>query len=234
MSNSNHNPELTPAPHPDPVAAIQPDAPDFVETPEIAPLSSEKESLPMWLYLVCGFALFMAGSSFTGFGSFGRGLYDQGPGGVAMVNPGDQPPPDDTNPMAMGKKVYSGSCANCHQGTGMGQPGTYPPLVESPYVVGSKDRLAAILLKGLQGSVTVKGATYGTTVMPAQETLLTPDKIANLMTYIRGSWGNTANAVTPDEVTSAKAKFASHAAAWSEADLLKIAPDGPDPTDKKP
>ncbi len=53
------------------------------------------------------------------------------------------------------------------------------------------------------------------------------------MTYIRASWGNTANAVTTEEVTSAQAKFASHSGPWSEADLLKIAPNGPDPTDKK-
>ena len=60
------------------------------------------------------------------------------------------------------------------------------------------------------------------------------EKIANLMTYLRGSWGNTAGPVTVDEVTAAKTKFASHAAAFTEAELLQIAPHGPDPTDKKP
>jgi mono/diheme cytochrome c family protein len=107
-------------------------------------------------------------------------------------------------------------------------------LVGSEYVLGSKERLAAILLKGLQGPLTVAGGSFGTQAMPAQETILTPEKIADLMTYLRGSWGNTANAVTTDEVNAAKTKFASQSAAWTEAELLKIAPNGPDPSDKKP
>jgi len=234
MSNTNnHNPELQPPPHPDPVAAIQPDAPDFVETPEVAPLSSEKESLPMWLYLVCGFALFMAGSSFTGFSSIGRGLYDQGPGGPTLASSKTQDVVEDTNPMVVGKKIYGGKCANCHQPTGEGQPGKYPPLVDSPWVIGSKTRLAAILLKGIDGPLNVKDACYTGQVMPAQETLLNPEQMVNLMTYIRGSWGNTANAATADDVSQAKTKFGSQTTSWTEAGLLGIAPHGPDPSDKK-
>ena len=228
MSNTNnHNPELTPAPHPDPVAAIQPDAPDFVETPEVAPLSLEREPLPIWLYLVCGVALFLAGSSFTGFGIFGRDLLDQGPGGPVLAGASQAMAQAPATPMDLGKKIYGGNCANCHQSSGEGAPGSYPPLPGSEYVLGSKERLAAILLKGDSGPITVKGATFGTQVMPAQETLLTPEKIANLMTYIRGSWGNSAGSVTADEVNAAKTKFTSHAAAFTEAELLKIAPHGP-------
>jgi hypothetical protein len=69
--------------------------------------------------------------------------------------------------------------------------------------------------------------------MPAQETVLSPDKIANVMTYIRKSFGNTANEVTEADVTAAQAKFASKKDAYCEADLMKIAPHGPDPSDKK-
>ena len=69
--------------------------------------------------------------------------------------------------MALGKKVYGNNCANCHQATGVGQPGSYPSLVGSEWVLGSKERLAAILLKGVQGPLNVKDATYGTMVMPA-------------------------------------------------------------------
>jgi hypothetical protein len=70
--------------------------------------------------------------------------------------------------------------------------------------------------------------------MPAQEGTLTPEKLADLMTYIRGTWGNTDNAVSVDEVNTAKTKYASRSTAWTEAELLKIAPHGPDPSDKKP
>ena len=232
--SSYHNPHAESPPTPSGDDAIQPNAPDFVETPEVAPLSPEREPLPPWLYLLCGFALFLAGSSFTGFGIFGQGLLDQGPGGPVLANASQAAAEAPATPMDLGKKVYGGNCANCHQGTGEGQPGRYPPLPGSEYVLGSKERLAAILLKGLQGPVTVKGASFGTDVMPAQESLLTPEKIADLMTYLRGSWGNTAGPVTAAEVTAAKTKFASRTDAWTEADLLKIAPNGPDPSDKKP
>jgi len=230
---SNQNPHVESPPTPSGNDAIQPNAPDFIETAEVAPLSAEREPLPVWLYLLCGFALFLAGSSFTGLGSFGQGLLDQGPGGPVHVGGAATATAAPLNPMQQGKKIYDGNCASCHQASGVGSPGSYPPLAGSEYVVGSKERLAAVLLKGLQGPVTVKGASFGTMVMPAQESVLTPEKIADLMTYLRGSWGNAANAVTADEVNAAKTKFASRTSAWTEPDLLKIAPHGPDPSDKK-
>jgi mono/diheme cytochrome c family protein len=230
---SHQNPQVESPPPPSGNDAIQPKAPDFIETPEVAPLSDEREPLPVWLYLLCGFALFLVGSSFTGFGIFGRDYLDQGPGApVASASQAVAEAP--ATPMDIGKKLYGGNCANCHQASGEGQPGSYPPLAGSEWVGGSKERLAAILLKGVQGPLTVKGASFGTMVMPAQETILTPEKIADLMTYIRASWGNTNNAATEAEVTAAKAKFASRTTAWTEADLLKIAPHGLDPSDKKP
>ena len=230
MSHQNPGVESPTPPHPD--EALQPDSPDFKEMPPVPALSEEREPVPTWLYILCGIILFLAGSSFTGFQIFGRGMLDQGPGGPTLASASAQVEAPAT-PMDLGKKVYSGNCANCHQATGEGQPGSYPPLVKSEWVLGSKLRLAAILLKGVQGPLHVGDACYTTQVMPAQEASLTPEKIANLMTYIRGSWGNTAGPVAVDEVNAAKTKFASRTSAWAEADLLQIAPHGPDPTDKK-
>jgi len=229
---STHNPELQPPHQPAGSEAIQPGAPDFVETPEPMVVLSVHEQIPLWLYVVCAFALFMAGSSFTGFGSFGLGLYDQGMGGASLGSTSQEAlaPP---TPLELGKKVYGNNCASCHQPTGEGQPGKYPPVAGSEWVVGSKERLAAIILHGLTGPVTVKGASFGTDQMAAWQTVLTSDQIANVMTYLRGTWGNTGGPVTPAEVDAAKAKFASQTAAYGEADLLKIAPHGADPTDAK-
>jgi mono/diheme cytochrome c family protein len=231
---SHQNPQVESPTPPSGDDAIQPNAPDFIETPEVPALSTERESLPIWLYLLCGFALFLAGSSFTGFGIFGRDMLDQGPGGPVLASSSQTAVEAPATPMDLGKKIYGGNCASCHQASGAGEPGSYPPLDGSEWVLGSKERLAAILLKGLQGPLTVKGGSFGTSVMPAQEAVLTPEKIANLMTYLRGAWGNKAGPVTVDEVNAAKAKFASHSAAFTEPELLKIAPHGPDPTDKKP
>src|SRR5271170_5816230 len=103
---SHQNPHVESPPTPSGDDAIQPNAPDFIETPEVAPLSTEREPLPVWLYLICGFALFMAGSSFTGFEIFGQGLYDQGPGGPTLAGSSSTAAPEVTDPLVLGKKVY--------------------------------------------------------------------------------------------------------------------------------
>jgi mono/diheme cytochrome c family protein len=229
---SHENPDLISPQPPDPHEAIQPNSPDFRETPDIAPFSDLREHFPVWLYLICGFALFLAGSSFTGFQTFGRGMLDQGPGGPVASAAGTQVEAPLT-PAQIGAKVYGQNCASCHQASGAGQPGMYPPLAGSEWVLGSKQRLAAILLKGLQGPLTVSGGSYGAQVMPAWETSIPPDKLAALLTYLRASWGNTAGPVTEDEITAAKTKFGAQNGAYTQEQLLGIAPNGPDPTDKK-
>jgi mono/diheme cytochrome c family protein len=230
---SNENPDLISPRVPDPHEAIQPQSPDFRETPDIEPFSDLREHFPVWLYIICGVALFLAGSSFTGFQTFGRDMLDQGPGGPIASSSAVVEKP--LTPAEIGAKVYSQNCASCHQGSGNGQAGVYPPMAGSEYVLGSKLRLAAILLKGVQGPLTVKGASYGTTVMPSWEATITPDKLAALLTYLRGNtqWGNNAGPVTEDEINAAKTKFAAQKSPYTEAQLLAIAPNGPDPTDKK-
>jgi len=218
---SNENPELISPRVPDPHEAIQPNSPDFRETPDIEPFSDLREHFPVWLYLVGGLALFLAGSSFTGFQTFGRGLLDQGPGGpVATV--GTQQAEVPLTPAQLGAKIYGQNCASCHQATGVGQPGAYPPLPGSEWVLGSKIRLTAILLKGLQGPLTVKGGSYGAMVMPGWEQSIPPEKLADLLTYLRTSWGNTASAVTEDDINAAKTKLGAHAAAYTSDELQAL------------
>lgn len=228
MSHANPGVESPQPPHPD--EALQPDSPDFKEMPHVPALSEEREHIPVWLIVICGAILFLSGSSFTGFQIFGRDMLDQGPGGpVASTSAVVEAP---ATPMDLGKKIYGNSCASCHLGDGNGSPGKYPPLGGSEWVNGSKERLIAILLKGVEGPLNVKGSTYTTMVMPGQEGAMTPEKIANVLTYIRASWGNTDGPITGEEVSKAKTKFASRGNAFNEADLLQIAPHGPDPTDK--
>jgi mono/diheme cytochrome c family protein len=215
---SNENPGLISPTPPDPHEAIQPQSPDFRETPDIPPFADLREHFPAWLYIVCGVALFLAGSSFTGFETFGRGMIDQGAGG-AMQQQGGEVAEAPLTPAQQGGKVYGQNCASCHQASGAGQPGAYPPLVGSEYVLGSKQRLAAILLKGLQGPLTVNGGSYGTQVMPGWETSIAPDKMADLMTYLRSQWGNTGSAVTEDDINAAKTKYGSHSSAFTEQEL---------------
>jgi mono/diheme cytochrome c family protein len=99
---------------------------------------------------------------------------------------------------AKGQAVYTQNCASCHQANGAGQAGVFPPLAGNPYVVGPPKAVIHTLLYGLQGAQ-VEGKTYGAQ-MPAWKGNLTNADIANVITYIRSSWGNKAAAVTEADV----------------------------------
>jgi mono/diheme cytochrome c family protein len=102
-----------------------------------------------------------------------------------------------------GGKVYSTNCSTCHQATGKGQPGAFPPLAGNAVVTGPADKVIHIVKNGLTGKISVNGATYNGQ-MPAWKGTLNDNDIAAVITYIRGSWGNKAGAVTPAQVKSTK------------------------------
>ncbi|MGI8605258.1 MAG: c-type cytochrome [Verrucomicrobiales bacterium] len=107
------------------------------------------------------------------------------------------------DPLVEGAKVYKSVCTNCHQINGLGVPGQYPPLDGSEWVIGSDERLAAIVSYGMTGPVTVKGQTFGAAVMPPHKPpTISSKKLAYVMTYIRNSWGNKAAPVSPEGVDS--------------------------------
>jgi mono/diheme cytochrome c family protein len=98
-----------------------------------------------------------------------------------------------------GAPIYAAKCAACHQASGKGVSGVFPPLAASEWVVGSPERLVQILLHGVSGSIVVKGNTYNG-VMPAFGNL-SDAELAALSTHLRTQWGNAASEVQPDFVT---------------------------------
>ena len=100
-----------------------------------------------------------------------------------------------------GKRLFTTICAACHQPTGQGIPGRFPPLAGSDFLNSDKDRAIKILVNGLQGEVTVNGQTFNNT-MPRFP--LTDDDIANALTYVYNSFGNSGKEVTPREVNAAR------------------------------
>ena len=108
--------------------------------------------------------------------------------------------------MELGKSLYDkpGSCTNCHQPTGAGLPGVFPPLAGSEWVNGPAENMIRIHLRGLQGPITVKGVEYGQAVSmaPVPEVIFpsTNENVAAVLTYVRNSWGNTGSEVTPEMV----------------------------------
>jgi mono/diheme cytochrome c family protein len=122
-----------------------------------------------------------------------------------------------------GQPIYLQTCIACHQPTGMGLPGAFPPLGGSEYATGNPRRMVAMMLKGLQGPLTVKGVTYNNIMLALdlQFPILKDDaKVADVVNYVRNSFGNTsAEAVTPALVTEVRAKWASKATPFTEAEV---------------
>jgi mono/diheme cytochrome c family protein len=120
----------------------------------------------------------------------------------------------------MGKMLYSGVCAACHQPHGLGVEGLAPPLADSEWVLGSEQRLARILLHGLTGEIRVKGRPYRLD-MPALG-LFTDDQIASVLTYVRREWDHTANPVEPETIKSIRAATSGRTEGWRQEELLSL------------
>ena len=129
------------------------------------------------------------------------------------------------DPMVAGKRLYDTTCIACHQGTGGGVPGVYPPLVNSDWVTGDEDRVIRVLLHGLTGPIEVAGQTYGVAAMPAFGAGSTynwnDERISWVLTYIRNSWGNEASAITAEQV-AAVAAAGERSSEWTVEELLAL------------
>lgn len=125
--------------------------------------------------------------------------------------------------MKKGATTYA-LCGGCHQGSGMGVPGQFPPLVGSEIVLEGTERLTRIVLHGLVGPVTVKGVGYNTPGgMPGQGAVLSDGDIANVITYIRNTWGNEGSMVTKEMVTKVRDTEKARTTQWTMAEMAKYA-----------
>lgn len=110
-----------------------------------------------------------------------------------------------------GAALYARTCVACHQMTGQGVPGAFPPLDGSPYVVGDKvERLAAIMIYGLSGPINVNGIVY-TSAMPPLGATLKDEEFAAIASYVRSSWSNKASAVDTEVFAAVRKKYGTRA-----------------------
>jgi mono/diheme cytochrome c family protein len=201
------------------------------------------EPLSIWLIAVYGLAIFFGGAYLGRFsGNFsGDGLDPLG-GAPRPKKLGPNGPSEQTTELSQadrGKKIFSANCAVCHQPNGLGAAGQgYPPLAGSEIVNGGSRRPAMIVLKGLQGPITVKGMQFGTAVMQPWDKTLTDAKIADVLTYIRQEWGNKGGPVSTAQITALRKELASHPNSFVEADIHAVPEDaelpGGEPSGAKP
>lgn len=101
--------------------------------------------------------------------------------------------------MARGKVVYETYCLACHQIDGSGVPHLNPPLIKTSFVLGDAAVPINIVLKGLNEEIEINGNYYSNPMPPLGE-VLKDEEIADVLTYVRNSFGNNASAVTAVEV----------------------------------
>lgn len=130
-------------------------------------------------------------------------------GGAIQSMPKDNGKPEEIKAvgleekMKFGKDIYASNCLACHQATGTGIEGAFPPLAKSDYLNADVDRAIDIVLHGKTGEITVNGKKYNS-VMTAQA--LSDEEVSNVLTYVYNSWGNSKKEVTPEMVKSVRNK----------------------------
>ena len=139
--------------------------------------------------------------------------------------------------ISSGKEIYmkaapgGGLCFTCHQPTGLGLPGQFPPLAGSDWVLGDKERLIKISINGLMGEIEVNGVKYNNVMAPPgiPPGSLTDSQIADVLTYIRNEWGNSASAVSASEVAVVRAATKDRGAMqmWTAAELSSSSQPAP-------
>ncbi|NCU04638.1 MAG: cytochrome c [Chitinophagaceae bacterium] len=95
-----------------------------------------------------------------------------------------------------GKTVYETNCMSCHMPEGTGLEGTFPPLAKSKNLA-DKNRMIKVILQGMKGPLKVNGVTYESQMVGVS---LADKEVADVLNYIRNSWGNKYPAVLPKDI----------------------------------
>ncbi|NMM28768.1 MAG: c-type cytochrome [Glaciimonas sp.] len=118
-----------------------------------------------------------------------------------------------------GAQIYAAQCVACHQASGTGLPGVFPPLAASEWVAGKASVIAQILLHGISGSLTVKGVVYNGQ-MPAFKDKLNDAEIGAVLTHIRSNFGNAAGKVDAALVKTEREASKDRKQSWNGDDEL--------------
>ncbi len=106
-----------------------------------------------------------------------------------------------------GQAAYLANCAACHQPTGVGLPGAFPPLAGSDYLTDQgPTKVVESILRGLSGKLVVNGVEYNN-VMPAMSHLSDAD-VANIVTYVYNAWDNDGGEISAADVAKARQSLA--------------------------
>jgi mono/diheme cytochrome c family protein len=182
-----------------------------------------RSHVPMWILLALLALLYLGGIYFDHHsGWFDQQVYS--PYANAAMLESYQPKSGAAAARAQGKKIFEAICGTCHGVDGLGKPGQAPPLAGSEWVnAKGHNRLAHIPLAGISGTLSVAGKDWNLP-MAAMGAALSDADLANVLTYIRSSWGNKAGEVTADDIKAVRASMGARPQPVT-AETLKAMPE---------
>lgn len=192
----------------------------YCATTEAEPTAAPT-TVPMWL-IVATFVLLFLGAWYFDLrgGWFAPKVYAPY---VSLANLEQfQPPKSGEEWRPRGKALFDANCALCHNTDGSGKPGQAPPLAGSEWVVTTGvNRLIHIPLVGLAGPIKVMGQEWNLN-MAAMGAAYSDEQLADVLSYIRNSWGNKASVVTPEQVKKVRADLGGRSQPYSADELMKL------------
>lgn len=223
--NESQRPEQDPAPEAGRTFDLQPDVERLHRAIRREPRDpvEGREPVPWFFTAAVALALFWGGWYLGRHGGeFGLATHvalgGRDAGTVATVHA--QSAAAIADPVAAGERIYANNCASCHQASGQGIPGAFPPVVPSEWVTGPSETLTRILLHGLQGPIEVAGQVYNG-AMPAWKDLLKDEEIAAVATYLRQLGANSEGPVSADEVSMLRRTHGDRTAMWTADELIQ-------------
>ena len=126
-----------------------------------------------------------------------------------------------------GAQVYQNICKTCHGNDGNGIASLAPPLNQSSWVTGDKQKLIAIVLYGLTGPVTVNNKVYKAPEISGEmpgllnNDELNEEDIAQVLSYIRKNWNNNASTITREEVLKIRQRWNNRQQPFTAEELQK-------------
>lgn len=171
-------------------------------------------------------------SAFKGVKELGGQLVQRAENAVGRAGAGM--PPAEAAAIERGETTYNELCFSCHgeDGRGARLDGApvgvtrAPSLEGNARVTGHRDHLISVLLNGLTGPI--EGQNYTEVMIPMGQN--TDQWVADVASFVRNSWGNSASVVTPDEVARVRAATASRESMWTAAELAERVPALLEPT----
>ncbi len=112
-------------------------------------------------------------------------------------------PDDAQTKYAKGFEIFKAKCVACHQLSGEGVPGAFPPLKNSDYLLKDKKRAVQQVLNGSNHEITVNGAKYSIAMPPQVDNY--EDAVA-VINYVLNAWGNNGGTITVAEVKDIEIK----------------------------